>query len=171
MPNWCEGTIKIRGKTENIVKWLKEGLNKYEFDYETNELKPIDKDIWQYIHEEDGIISIELDLDSRGQDVAIEETTRAFITSDQVWNLGTNESLNPIIYLNFRQAWGIRPIEFVKLAKKYKLDFNLYGIERGAGRIDAYEIFNNGEAVVDNSKIFAFYSDFFWECPFPWMGG
>ena len=169
MPNWCEGTIKVRGKTENIVKWLKEGLNVY--DYLVMDDIALDKDIWQYIHEEDGYITIDLNLNSRGNDIFIEETTRAFVTADQTWTLPVNDQLTSIIYLKFRQAWSIKPIEFVKLAKKYQLDFNLYGIESRCGYIDAYEIFNNGEAIVDNSKTFALYSDFFWECPFPWMGG
>lgn len=24
MPNWCEGKLKVRGKKENIMKWLAE---------------------------------------------------------------------------------------------------------------------------------------------------
>lgn len=24
MPNWCEGKLKVRGKKENIMKWLSE---------------------------------------------------------------------------------------------------------------------------------------------------
>ena len=25
MPNWCEGKLKIRGKKENILRFIKEG--------------------------------------------------------------------------------------------------------------------------------------------------
>ena len=27
MPNWCEGTLKIRGEKENILSFIKEGTN------------------------------------------------------------------------------------------------------------------------------------------------
>ncbi|EGQ1195633.1 hypothetical protein I2K11_002935, partial [Listeria monocytogenes] len=26
MPNWAEGTLKIRGKKENVIRFLKEGI-------------------------------------------------------------------------------------------------------------------------------------------------
>lgn len=170
MPNWCEGTLKVRGSTENIVKWLKEGLNKYEYNYETGEQKLLDKNAWQYIHEEDGFVTIDLDLNSRGHDAYVENTERAFVSSDQTWNLKADGEIE-VLYLQFKQAWCIKPEEFAALAKQYQLDFNLYGIEMGMGFICEYEIFNHGEAIVDNTKTFKSYDDFLWYCPFPYMGG
>ena len=29
MPNWCEGKLKIRGKLDDIKKFLNEGVNLY----------------------------------------------------------------------------------------------------------------------------------------------
>ena len=29
MPNWCEGTLKIRGNIKNVERWCKENINVY----------------------------------------------------------------------------------------------------------------------------------------------
>ena len=29
MPNWCEGTLKVRGKFEDVKRWAKENITVY----------------------------------------------------------------------------------------------------------------------------------------------
>ena len=36
MPNWCQGTVGIRGKRDDVLKFLKEGFERYKYDGETN---------------------------------------------------------------------------------------------------------------------------------------
>ena len=40
MPNWCKGNLKIRGKKENIIRFLKEGTSLLDGFWEPKEIEP-----------------------------------------------------------------------------------------------------------------------------------
>ena len=170
MPNWCEGSLKVRGKPADILRFVKEGLNVYTDSMDA----PMDKDLWLKIKNYGNEVIIFFDYNNipKYSSIYIEGTVRAFI----LW-----ESLNDIfvdvtkqiemVPFGFKQAWGINPEEFVPIADKYDLDIRLYGIENGMGFVQDYEILDRGQNIINRAPIYASYDEYEWDCPFPWMGG
>ena len=178
MPNWCEGPIKIRGKYENVKKFLTEGVNIYKDTWNGEERisEAVPREKWLAIEEgvKNNVTNIfrhynEPDLYTNDW-VYIEETKRAFITD---FDIDLDKDDDPVVAVaNFAQAWGIRPEEFAKLAEKYEVDFRLYGIDGSMGFFEEYEILDNGKTINDlGPKNWLSYSEFKWLCPFPFMGG
>ena len=170
MPNWCEGSMKLRGKPENILKFVKEGLDLYCGDDATL----VDKSLWLNLVE--GPDYAQIDFINRNippyESIYINGTKRAFIRSDDhnyIYFRTDQDSV--IVAFAIKQAWGYRPEEFRKIAQKYQVDIRLYGIECGGGFIEEYEILDNGETFNDLSPVYSTYNEYEWECPFPWIGG
>lgn len=157
MPNWIEGTMKVRGTKDNIVKFFTEGTNKYKFNYETCEMDLQPKDYISIREYDDGT---EIDLG----ECYIEGTRRAFIDYCNAYLYDDEEC---IATADIRQAWSFEAEDFEALKEKWDLDFRLFGIE--CGMEFAQEVIaERGKEVVDNCID---YADFRWECPFPNMGG
>lgn len=166
MPNWCEGTLRVRGASKNIARFIKEGLGVYKLDFETFETVPVDKSEWLNFTEKDGFMHFKTEY----QDIYVEGTHRAFITI--LDEIGLNPDIeDEVICFDFKQAWGCNPEEWVNLAKKYDLDFAIYGIESGFNIICDIRVTEHGEKVEDNSIEYSEHNDFVFNCPFPWMGG
>lgn len=176
MPNWCEGTIKIRGKYENVKRFLTEGVNicKYTWNGKEYVSEAVPRDKWLSIEEHADLNVTTISRRYNNPDFAgmvyIEGTKRAFITDFDI-NLDKDE--DPVIAVaSFAQAWGIRSEEFAKLAEQYEIDFRLYGIDGSMGFFEEYEILDNGKTINDlGPKNWLSYSEFKWLCPFPFMGG
>lgn len=169
MPNWCEGTLKVRGTAENIIRFIENGLNVYtgHIDQETNKYITdlVPKEKWL----SENVFADFYDEHSYefNQDCYVEETKRAFIKADsRIHVFCLDNRVNTIIF-DFQQAWDINIEDWVKLSKKYNLDFRLYGIESGAEFCREVEIIS-GEVTIDKDIE---YDDWDWECPFPRMGG
>lgn len=173
MPNWCKGSMKLRGKPENILRFVKEGLDLYVGD--NSDL--VDKSVWLDIQQY-GSGNIEVFFINKNippyELIHINGTSRAFIRSDECSGIFMDLSENPetiIVVLAIKQAWGYRPAEFRDIAKKYEIDIRLYGIEQGMGFVEDYEILDNGDTFNDLGPVYDSYDDFRWNCPFPWIGG
>lgn len=177
MPNWCEGTIKIRGKYENVKRFLTEGVNIYAEKCVDGKwvTEVVSRDRWHCVFEQNDNDTV-IFRDFKDPDLSninwvyIEETSRAFITD---FDITLYKDRDPIIAVaNFAQAWGIRTEEFAKLAEKYEVDFRLYGIDGSMGFFEEYEILDNGKTINDlGPKNWLSHSEFKWLCPFPFMGG
>lgn len=179
MPNWCEGSLKLRGKYADILRFFEEGVNAYKYDDSKNmknisglSTKLIPKEEWCEIEEFDGETIISNKLESAGW-IYIEETKRAFIEEDycsySIYR-GKNDT-DCIFALPFKQAWGIRQQDWIDIAKKYNLEIKIFGIESGAGFWCTFHVLKDGVIMENNFQQYQDYKDYVWNCPLPWMGG
>lgn len=170
MPNWCEGTIKFRGKREDIIRAMTEGL----------------EDAWEHgsriVFKEDYSSDEYLYFKSEGNDLVddtfwIEDTHRHFIDHVDIapaYRFGKDF----IIALNFRAAWGIiasTDADYNGLdnfAKKYHIDVRATGFEMGIGFKQTIEVNRNGEVLMDVTDDYGHsYARYMWECEMPLLGG
>ena len=169
MPNWCEGSMKLRGKALDILRFIQEGLNVYEND------TPIEKDKWLEIKDNNNEVEIYFIKDT----IYVEGTARAFINNRYSSNLHYEEYFvlhkdddDEVLCFTISQAWGFRKDDWVTIAEKYGLDIWLYGVDQGNGYVENWRIDRHGEMFfLDMSPIYENYKDFLWRCPIPWLGG
>ena len=161
MPNWIEGTMKLRGKREDIKRFL------------DNEL-----DVSSY-HGEKRSIEEQVQCNSGDEyteytfkdEPYIKGTRRAFVTDDYLYMDGDEE----IVCIKIKQAWSFdvtpddRELALWKdNAHKYNIDIKLYGVECGAQFCQEVIALKNSDRVINNV---IGYEDWCWDCPFPNMGG
>lgn len=179
MPNWIEGSIKIRGPFENVKKFFTEGLNVYEYKYD-GDLK---QDMQTAKPKEEWLNIIDTDTDylilyanpvNLNSDMTVdrwayvEETRRAFVIfENEVW-IRKAEDKDVIGTATIRQAWSFDTEDWINIAKTYNVDVKLYGLECGMGFGSEIEIRRDGAVLQDDDIV---YKNWEWDCPFPWMGG
>lgn len=108
MPNWCEGTLKVRGTAGNIIRFIENGLNVYSghIDVKTNEYitdvvpkeKWLSKNVWTDFYDD---YAYEFK-----QDCYVEETKRAFIKADSMIDVFCQDNRVNTIIFDFQQAWA-----------------------------------------------------------------
>ena len=145
MPNWIEGTLKVRGKRENIEKFI---FNAIEANVEEDPY---------------GGFTIET------------KTYGWFIDTDRMFLKETTEVVfyeygdgDVIIFLPIQQAWDWNVDDFVRLSSKYYVNLRVYGFERGMEFTHEIEIVKGGMMLINETKK---YKDYEWECPCPTLGG
>ena len=167
MPNWCEGTVKIRGKLENVKRFLLEGLNHYSYrDFDN----PVPKEDWMVINDNKKYGYYEIDFDVEAY---VEGTRRAFVSSENachVFYWEDNHNGTPVAVMHVRQAWRFREEEWCEISKKYDVDIRLYGVEQGMMFTEDIEIIK-GEVTKNESHVYETYEQWVWNCPFPNYGG
>ena len=154
MPNWIEGTMKVRGKAENLMRLFENA-----FETLDNGTYRADKDIYSE--------SVDYNIKSS---LYIEGSRRAF--TSQSFNVYVDFNEYQTVSFPVKQAWSWTPEEgseqrWINLAKKYGVDIRLQGFECGMQFYQDLEIVN-GEIVTDNVVQ---YDDWEWECPMPNLGG
>lgn len=169
MPNWIEGTLKVRGNLENVKRFIIDGLNEYTLEsaYRDNPTsKP--KESWLEIEDNKEYGYYEININSESEPY-VEGTKRAFVSSTNCSVLYyESEWKDPAIaVMKVRQAWDFPEEEWTEIAKKYNVDLRLYGIERGMQFCQELEIIK-GEVKLSKEKK---YKNWDWECPFPYLGG
>ena len=158
MPNWIEGTIKLRGQSENLKRFFKEGLAPSSYLGRT---KPYED-------------FVKCDFDRAYCEVTIKNephivgTRRAFVQDTYVYWDNSYET----IVMPIKQAWAFITNDYdekawLDISKKYDLDIRLYGFECGMEFCQEIEIIG-GEVTIDNDIK---YDDWYWECPMPHLGG
>ncbi len=160
MPNWIKGTMKLRGKREDIYRFFKDGLDPSSWAGESNK---IEEQVFDHSGEEY--------LDFRFKDEPhIKGTRRAFITDGCVYM----EADEGVVCVDVKQAWGFdtgRETEdlanWKAISDEYNVDIKLFGIECGMEYTQEIIIIR-GRKPVENIKK---YEDWEWDCPFPNMGG
>lgn len=155
MPNWCKGTLKIRGNIKNVERWCKENINIYK-------RSRTEDGIYVPLIDIDNPIKINIDVPN---DAYIEGTKRNFVEPDSYYNLVHDDTT--ILVLNVRAAWFFESEPYITMSRDYGIDFRFYGFECGM-EFNQEIIIENGELVADNEIT---YDDYLWECPFPLMGG
>lgn len=160
MPNWIEGTMKLRGKREDIYRFFKEGLDPSSWAGESTK---IEEQVFDYSGEN------YLDFCFKDQP-HIKETRRAFITDTEVYM----ENDTGIVCVDVKQAWGFdagRETEdlanWEAISDEYNLDIKLFGIESGMEYTQEVIIIRGRKPIVNVKQ----YEDWEWDCPFPNMGG
>lgn len=165
MPNWCEGNLKIRGKRENIINFLKEGTFLLEGFYLSKEIEPEIE-----INDCDEIEIKNIDKEKNRKCLYIKGTRRHFIdlTENYIYIHGDEEDKESVICLeNFKAAWGIDTEALRVISAKYNIDFKIYGFESGMEFNQDIEIIK-GQIIKDDEIKF---DDYIWECIEPNLGG
>lgn len=152
MPNWCEGTLKVRGKIEDLKRFVLEGLQPVGIFGDKKEPLKLN---------EYGDCSYKCTC-------YIENTHRGFIDDLNIYFSEYEENDDTqIICLESRFAWGIDARELQKTCIKYNVDMKIYAFERGMRFNQDIEIVD-GKIVRDYEITF---DDYEWECIIPTLGG
>lgn len=159
MPNWIEGTLKLRGKRENIRNFIKNEIT-------ASELYGVKSDINEQVIDDSGDDYLDFTFKDEPW---IEGTRRAFITNEYLWM----EEDYGVAVLSIKQAWSFNSNDedldrWKEIARNYDIDIKLYGIECGMQFCHEIIITEKGSRVVENVIQ---YENWDWDCPFPNMGG
>lgn len=162
MPNWAEGTLKIRGTRAEIKKFLLEGLQP---------IPGIHGEIAAMYGKEVEPPKVEIKEDEYDFTMKAENgfhiigTRRAFIEGKIDWEF--NDKHTEILTLDFKQAWVVESKPFAEISKQYNVDIKIYVFESGMQFNQDIEI-HKGQVIKDNAIKF---DDYEWECIFPNIGG
>lgn len=165
MPNWCVGTLKVRGEKEDIKRFLTDGLKPIvpviasilaHMKGEETEVKEPSVEI------EEDEYSITLTLPKEADGFHVKGTYRNFIESREIeWYY------DEILKLDYRGAWSIDTAALTEISKEYNLDFRIYAFERGMEFNVEFEVSKGN--VINNHEIK--FDDYEWECICPELGG
>lgn len=156
MPNWIKGTMKLRGKRQDIARFFREGLDASDRNKLEDQVKDDSEEDYLWFH--------------FVNNPHIAGTRRAFIDDDCV------EMYDDIgvACVDIKQAWAFNAgsetgdlQRWEDISNKYNVDIRLYGIESGM-RFTQEIIIVLGKAPIENVKK---YEDWDWDCPFPNTGG
>lgn len=148
MTNWAEGSLKLRGKSENIASALKEML--------LNDTVTLE-DKW------DGALLI---FNNTAPYFYINGTRRAFIDKKQI-EVWFEEEFLTVELDNFKQAWSAIPENYKKISSKFDVDIKIFTFECGMEFTQEIEI-SKGEIIKD---ICYEYDNYQREVPFSNLGG
>lgn len=164
MPNWCEGSLKIRGKFEDLKRLCKEEFAVYNIKFTKEGFdEELDENAIKIMcGDEEGAEEFWMKLND---DAYINGTRRNFVTSSDIDFFNNRDK--SICVVGFKAAWGIEPEPYLELAKKYNVDIRLYGFECGA-KFNQEIIIENGMILKDEVIRF---NDYEWECAMPHLGG
>jgi len=162
MPNWCKGTLKVRGNVIKLRNFVSNSL--LPVSYCGEEHPPIqvvseNGDLTFYAHV-NGDTNI-------SEWFWLESTNRHFVEPGEI--LVEAQSLNEqlILALPFEAAWDINAHDLWRLCIQHGIDMKITGFEKGAQIQREVEIV--GGIITLDSTIR--YKDYEWECPCPLLGG
>lgn len=149
MPNFAEGTIKLRGRAENIKLALK------------------------YMFKAVGNVTIKEDTDgelitftSSDSYFYINGTKRAFIDSKS-FEIHLDDDFLIIELNNFIQAWHAIPEDYIEISEKFNVDIKIFTFEQGLEFTQEIEI-SKGK-ILKNTVLK--YGNYRWEVAFSNLGG
>ena len=161
MPNWIEGTMKLRGKREDIKRFLD---NELEASSWYGEKKALEEQV--KCDSDDSYFEYTFKNEPH-----IKGTRRAFVTDDYLY---MNEDEGTAC-VSIKQAWSFSTTRDDKEldlwkdnAHKYNIDIKLFGIECGMEFCQEVIVLKDSDRVIHNVIQ---YEDWAWDCPFPRMGG
>ena len=163
MPNWSKGNLKIRGKKENIIKFLEEGTSLLDGFWEPKEIKPEIE-----INDCDEIEIKNLNKLKGIDCLYIKGTHRNFIepVKNEIYIHDIDEKEQIICLENFKAAWGIDADALRVISARYDIDLKIYGFECGMEFNQDIEIIK-GKIIKDEEIKFV---DYVWECIEPYIG-
>lgn len=154
MPNWCRGTLKVRGEYDKIQAFLSNALDECRYYGEPPEGPLLE------VAETPEYADIALHRMAR-----LKDTSRGFV--EDTYFLLQKKAGKQIIFLEARFAWDIKTEELQWLSQEYGVDLKITAFERGAQFERDIEIVQ-GFISLDSVKE---YQDYEWMCPCPTMGG
>lgn len=175
MPNWAEGTIKVRGTKNQIIDYLKnvfEGSdfwgNDMKFEFESYGNNIIFRGIDELVDPKAArLIFLRK---HRFHAFYFKGANRAFTESENnilVFGFFGDAEAIEIIEMPFKQAWSVEADDFVKLSKKYCVDLKIFVFESGMEFTQEIEIIK-GKITKDKTRE---YDDYQWDVPFSRLGG
>lgn len=170
MPNWIEGTIKVRGTKDDVLSFLNNKLKAYPLSISLEDPEPLPHEKWGFEIDDTWAPDFyEVSWNAEYQP-HIDGSRRAFITGNHAYIDTTFDEV--IAVFDIKQAWAFTPDEteterWEKLSRECNIDIRLYGLECGMQFGEEIEIIK-GKTTMFN--VFS-YKDYNWECPFPLMGG
>ena len=111
MPNWCKGTLRVRGTKEDLTKFVLEGLSPV--TYLGQELEPLKMD-------DLGRVDCER--------CWIKGTYRGFVVDSYVYFDDLEDEEETTIGLETEFAWGISAKELLQSCKKYGVDMRIHAL-------------------------------------------
>ena len=160
MPNWIEGTMKLRGEVRNIKRFFEEGLDASQWvepEKLEDQVKNESSDCYMYF--------------TFFHEPHIVGTRRAFITDDSVYCDFEEPDEECVVCINVKQAWCFTTEgeldEWKAVSDNFDLDVKLFGIECGM-EFTQEVICLRGHKPILNER---HYENWDWDCPFPNMGG
>lgn len=156
MPNWCEGTLKVRGTIRDLKNFVLNGLIPVDhFGREKETLSFDGEDETSFY-----VLSVPHTLYIKG-------TIRAFCEPDYIDVSSDDSNDKAILTMPFKQAWAILANKLLEVCKEFNLDMKIQGFEKGQKFSQIIEIVD-GEICQDEEIK---YNDWYWECPCPDLGG
>lgn len=168
MPNWCEGNMRLRGRPEAIIDFLKNEITCVAHkpgSFDVEERKPEVKDFYGDI-----VLKFPVEMDDMiFKKFYIKGTRRNFLKSGNDITVYVNDGaeITTSYVPDFVAAWGILPEPYVEKSKKYGIDIKIFGFEKGMQFHQVVEVVN-GELIRDEEIT---YDDWNWDCPMSDMGG
>lgn len=151
MPNWIEGTLKIRGKESDVIAFIENGLKPCAGIYGNDPDHFVQK-----IDNEGYFIAV---------DTYVDNSRRMFVADDcEIFIFG---DIDRVYCLPIKQAWNFEPGDFIYISKTYNLDLRITGFESGMGFDQEIEVINGVVTIAKSNE----YNDYWWECPCPTLGG
>lgn len=158
MPNWCEGSLKVRGTIAQLREFVLNGL--HPVDWRGDHLPEIK------LEDPESDTSILSNGPVEGA-LWIKGTRRHFCKPYFIEVYAENPKEKVVLVLPFKAAWGIEAEDLRKVSESYHVDMKIFGVERGMQFCQDIEI---ADGVVIKSEQIT-YDDWDWDCPFPEMGG
>ena len=155
MPNWCRGTLKVRGEYDKIQAFLSNALDECRYYGEPPEGPLLEVEEMPFY----------ADITLRRM-AYLKASSRGFI-KDGASFLLEKKAGKQIIFLEAQFAWDIKTEELQWLSQEYGIDLKLTAFEQGAQFERDIEIVQ-GFIVLDSTKK---YQDYAWMCPCPTVGG
>lgn len=155
MPNWCQGTLKVRGEYDKLKTFLENALEECSY----------------YGNPPEGPL-LEVEEPPEYADITLHRmaylkaSSRGFI-KDGASFLLEKKAGKQIIFLEAQFAWDIKTEELQWLSQEYGVDLKITAFERGMQFERDVEIVQ-GFIVLDSTKE---YQDYAWMCPCPTVGG
>lgn len=157
MPNWCEGTLKVRGSFENVRNFILNGLSEPDTAFLIRKPEEPFLKIW-----DDTENCFEAEI---RRTCYINGTRRGFIEESYL-DIYKEDDCS-ILLLNAKFAWDILAEQLWEICKEFSIDMKITAFERGAECVRDVEVVN-GEITCNKATT---YDDYQWECPCPLMGG
>ena len=164
MPNWCEGSLKVRGTTQDLRNFLVNVLEPVNFLGGKKEPLKVyldDRGTELTVKTHDG------NPDLRNTSLWIRGTRRLFCEPQYIELYVDDDKTPAVLVLPFRAAWCVDPEPLCRLSKEFNVDIRVFGVESGMQFCQDIEIL--GGEINKNEEIK--YDDWDWECPFPQIGG
>lgn len=164
MPNWVEGNLKIRGRIEDIKKFIE-----HEMVWgQTSNLEKAKVYINEHygemtVHRPNGEIPDYLWIN--GQRNYVQPSSDGF---GVYWNpKNKHPDTVVMVFEGYHAAWDVDVEPYIGFSNEYNIDFRIIGFEKGMQFGVDISIEHGNPVKVEDLT----YENWDWDCPFPYLGG